>query len=117
MKETGTLVDALAGQARTTAGIRYLQSGDRQSRISYAELMQRASGLLARLQRRGLKPGDPVQLHVFVDRGVLEVYCNGVAVTHRCFAPADLTETLVFSEGGEAALAGLEAWKMKPLWE
>ena len=34
---------------------------------------------------------------MFVDRGVLEVYCNGVAVTHKCFAPADRIEVFAFS--------------------
>ena len=32
------------------------------------------------------KPGEEVTLRVFVDRGVLEVYSNGGAVTHKCFA-------------------------------
>ena len=54
---------------------------------------------------------------MFVDRGVLEVYCNGVAVTHKCFAPADRIEVFAFSDGGEAKLDGIEAWKMKPMWE
>jgi hypothetical protein len=48
---------------------------------------------------------------------VLEVYCNGVAVTHKCFAPADRIEVFAFSDGGEAGLTGLEGWKMKSMWE
>ena len=64
-----------------------------------------------------LKAGEPVELRVFVDRGVLEVYCNGVAVTHKCFAPADRIEVFAFSEGGDATLTNLEAWKMTSMWE
>lgn len=64
-----------------------------------------------------LKRDDPAVLHIFVDRGVLEIYCDGVAVTHKCFAPADRIEVFAFSEGGEATMIGLDAWKMKAMWE
>jgi sucrose-6-phosphate hydrolase SacC (GH32 family) len=74
-------------------------------------------GIEGRANTHFLKKDDPVELRVFVDRGVLEVYCNGVAVTHKCFAPADRIEVFAFSEGGEAKLYGIEAWKMKPMWE
>jgi sucrose-6-phosphate hydrolase SacC (GH32 family) len=74
-------------------------------------------GIEGRAHTHFLKKGDPVELRVFVDRGVLEVYCNGVAVTHKCFASADRIEVSAFSDGGEAKLDGIEAWKMKPMWE
>jgi beta-fructofuranosidase len=74
-------------------------------------------GIEGRVNAHFLKKNDPVELRVFVDRGVLEVYCNGVAVTHKCFAPADRIEVLAFSDGGEAGLMGLEGWKMKSMWE
>jgi sucrose-6-phosphate hydrolase SacC (GH32 family) len=74
-------------------------------------------GIEVRANTHFLKKGDPVELRVFVDRGVLEVYCNGVAVTHKCFSPADRIEIFAFSEGGEAVLTTLEGWKMKSMWE
>jgi sucrose-6-phosphate hydrolase SacC (GH32 family) len=74
-------------------------------------------GIESRANTHFLKAGEPVELRVFVDRGVLEVYCNGVAVTHKCFAAADRIEVFAFSEGGEAKLTALEAWKMKSMWE
>lgn len=74
-------------------------------------------GIEQRASTHFLKQGDPVNLHVFVDRGVLEVYCDGVAVTHKCFAPAAKIEVFAFSEGGDATLNSLEAWKMKSMWE
>ncbi|MBT7067216.1 MAG: glycoside hydrolase family 32 protein, partial [Verrucomicrobia bacterium] len=64
-----------------------------------------------------LKRDDPVVLHIFVDRGVLEVYCDGVAVTHKCFASEDNISVFAFAEGGDATLTDLEAWKMKSMWE
>ncbi len=63
------------------------------------------------------KPGEEVTLRVFVDRGVLEVYCNGGAVTHKCFAKADCVEVFAFGEGGSCTLKSLEGWKMKSMWD
>jgi len=74
-------------------------------------------GIERRAQTHFLAENDQVRLRVFVDRGVLEVYCDGVAVTHKCFAPPDRIEVFAFSEGGEAKLAGIEAWKLKSIWE
>jgi len=58
------LADALREQSTGEAYIRFLQSGDRESLVSYADLMTRASGLLGRFQQQGLQPGDPVILFV-----------------------------------------------------
>jgi len=74
-------------------------------------------GIEGRANTHFLKQDDSVDLHVFVDRGILEVYCNGVAVTHKCYAPSDRIEVFAFSEGGDATLTGLEAWKMKSMWQ
>jgi sucrose-6-phosphate hydrolase SacC (GH32 family) len=74
-------------------------------------------GIDGRANTHFLKWDDSVKLRVFVDRGVLEVYCDGVAVTHKCFAPADRVEVWAFSAGGEATLSGLEAWQMRSMWE
>ena len=74
-------------------------------------------GIGGRANAHFLKGGDPVALRVFVDHGILEVYCDGVAVTHKSFASADQVEVFAFSEGGEATLTALEAWQMKSMWE
>ncbi|MBW2559169.1 MAG: GH32 C-terminal domain-containing protein, partial [Deltaproteobacteria bacterium] len=47
-----------------------------------------------------LKKNEVAELHIFVDRGVLEVYCNGAAVTHKCFASADTISVFAFGEKG-----------------
>ena len=64
-----------------------------------------------------LNAGDSVELNIFVDRGILEVYCNGVAVTHKCFAPADQVEVFAYCEGSDAELEKLNAWKMNSMWD
>lgn len=66
--------------------------------------------------RHYLKKRTQVALHIFVDRGVIESYCDGEAVTHKCFAPRDSTSVFAFSEGGDATLVEIEVWKMKSMW-
>ena len=58
------LADVLLEPGGAQRGIRYLQSGDRETLISYDGLLSRARGLLGRLQRQGLQAGDPVILFV-----------------------------------------------------
>ena len=60
----GVLADVLLELDGAERGIRYLQSGDRETLISYAGLLSRAKGLLARFQQQGLQAGDPVILFV-----------------------------------------------------
>ncbi len=64
MSAVKVLADALLALAGSPRGIRYLQSGNHETLISYAELLSRARGLLGRFQRLGLGPGDSVILFV-----------------------------------------------------
>lgn len=59
-----TLAGVLDGLSASTASIRYLYAGGGQQLVSYAELFERARGLLGRLQQQGLRPGDPLVLFV-----------------------------------------------------
>jgi sucrose-6-phosphate hydrolase SacC (GH32 family) len=73
-------------------------------------------GIEGRRNTNFLKKGDPAVLQIFVDRGILEVYCNGVVVTHACFAPAGSVSVFAFSAGGDATMTRLEAWKMESIY-
>lgn len=59
-----TLPDMLRAAAGSDAGITYLRSGDRTSRLAYSALLERAAGLLGQFQSRGLKTGDVLVLYV-----------------------------------------------------
>ena len=63
MPEAGaqTLPGLLRAAAGGPGGIRFLRAGGA-TQISYAALLSRATGLLARLQARGARPGDAVVL-------------------------------------------------------
>jgi acyl-CoA synthetase (AMP-forming)/AMP-acid ligase II/acyl carrier protein len=64
MSAAKVLADVLLELDGTERGIRYLQSGDRETLISYTGLLSRAKGLLGRLQQQGLQAGDAVILFV-----------------------------------------------------
>jgi acyl-CoA synthetase (AMP-forming)/AMP-acid ligase II/acyl carrier protein len=59
-----TLADLLDGLSASTATIRYLRSDGGEQVVPYAELFERARGLLGQLQRHGLRCGDPLVLFV-----------------------------------------------------
>ena len=61
---TDTLADLLTTAAGTDAGLQYLCENATETRLGYAELLQRASGLLALFQSRGARAGDAVILCV-----------------------------------------------------
>jgi len=68
-------------------------------------------------QQSYVKSGNPVTLHIFLDRSIVEVYVNGAAQTARTFPEAGSLGIEVFSEGGKAELKTLDVWEMKSMWE
>jgi beta-fructofuranosidase len=63
-----------------------------------------------------LKAGEPLALRVFVDKSVVEVFANGRQAVMRRIYPsrADSVGVTLFSRGGPANVATLEAWEMSP---
>ena len=59
-----------------------------------------------------------LKLHVFVDKGVLDVFVNDgrAAETRLAFPAPDDLGVAVFSEGGMVRVRSLQAWKMKSIW-
>ncbi|MEN4042631.1 MAG: glycoside hydrolase family 32 protein, partial [Anaerolineaceae bacterium] len=86
-------------------------------RRSHASLDSRAN----RDDRGGeleLEPGEDLELRIFIDHSVIEVFANGrAALTGRVYpVRKDSTGIQVFSKGGNGSLAGLNAWRMLPVW-
>lgn len=69
-----------------------------------------------RPQHSYLKHGQDVEMHIFLDRSIIEVYVNGSAQTARTFPAPDALGLEIFSEGGEAKLKKLDVWKMGSMW-
>jgi beta-fructofuranosidase len=63
-----------------------------------------------------LPPGEPLQLRIFVDKSVVEVFANGRQAVMRRIYPSrtDSVGVAVFSQGGPARVTALEAWEMMP---
>jgi len=63
-----------------------------------------------------LKATEPLQLRVFVDKSVVEVFANGRQAVMRRIYPsrAESTGVRLFSTGGPARVTLLNAWEMMP---
>ncbi len=62
--------------------------------------------------------GEPLELRVFVDRSVVEVFANSRHYLSKRIYPArpDSLGLQVFAVGGRATLLSLEVWHMEPIW-
>ena len=63
-----------------------------------------------------LTPGETLKLRVFVDRSVVEVFANSRQAVMRRIYPSrdDSTGVAIFSNGGPASVATLQAWDLMP---
>jgi sucrose-6-phosphate hydrolase SacC (GH32 family) len=67
-------------------------------------------------QVSGLPVGAPVEMRIFLDRSIVEVFVNGAACTARTFPNADALGMEVFSEPGGPQPVRLDVWEMKSMW-
>ena len=65
-----------------------------------------------------LAADERLQLHVFVDRSIIEVFFNGgKAMTWRWFPTnPDRLEAFCFSHDGQTELESIKGWKLKGTW-
>jgi beta-fructofuranosidase len=63
-----------------------------------------------------LKPGELLNLRIFLDRSIMEVYVNKrLCVTQRIYPSREDSQGLVlFAEGGDIEISEFNAWKMHP---
>ena len=64
-----------------------------------------------------LAEGEVLDLRVFIDPSVIEVFANGrQSLTQRVYPTrADSTEVRLFASGGAALATVVEAWEMEPV--
>ena len=114
---------------RIALALRRSPGGEEETRLVY----DRAAGTLTldrghasrspEVRRDGLAgplplaAGEPLHLHVFLDRSVVEVYANDTfCLTGRIYPTRDDSLGVrLLAEGGEARLVVFEAWEMGPL--
>ncbi|MCX6874358.1 MAG: GH32 C-terminal domain-containing protein [Verrucomicrobia bacterium] len=63
-----------------------------------------------------LAPNEPLQLRVFIDKSVIEVFANDRQAICRRVYPArkDSLGIVLFAEGGAAKFTSVKAWEMMP---
>ena len=61
---------------------------------------------------------EPLRLHVFLDRSVLEVFANErISITSRIYPTRpDSVGVALLAEGGQAQLDALDAWQLRSIW-
>lgn len=74
MSDASVLPDLLLRATATPCGVRFIQGGDRDTRLDYATLLQRACRLLGHWQRQGIRKGDAVVLFVRDNRAFLDAF-------------------------------------------
>lgn len=77
-----------------------------------AHLRAPETGILA------LKEGEPLELRIFIDRSVIEVFANGrqALVTRMYPERADSTGIQLFTRGAEAQVRSMDVWQMQDIW-
>ncbi|MBI5834311.1 MAG: glycoside hydrolase family 32 protein [Armatimonadetes bacterium] len=103
-------------------GFHYWNRGGRAGRDTVVSLETAMASGLADVQSRPpenapiyIPEGQPVRLHVFIDKSVVEVFINGrQCVAARVYpGRADSVGVALRAQGREAALRSLQAWAMK----
>ena len=66
-----------------------------------------------------IAPGEPVQLRIFVDRSVVEVFVNGrQCVAVRAYPDRrDSTGVSLTSRGQESVVLSLDCWQMRSIYD
>jgi beta-fructofuranosidase len=64
-----------------------------------------------------LAPGEPLKLHIFLDRSVVEIFANGRAcITSRIYpSRADSLGIKPFVQGGSVKLTAMDIWEMRSI--
>ena len=110
--------------------VRCSPDGAEQTQISYDRIGQRLSvdprrsSLSDRLDRElqagplKLASEEPLKLHIFLDRSVIEIFANGRAcLTSRIYpSRADSLGIDLFARGGNVKLRAMDIWEMASIW-
>jgi sucrose-6-phosphate hydrolase SacC (GH32 family) len=63
-----------------------------------------------------LNRGEPVKMHIFLDKSIMEVFVNGHALSQRLFPNPKSVGLDLFAEGGQVRVESIDVWQMKSIW-
>jgi beta-fructofuranosidase len=71
-----------------------------------------------RAGKLNLKTGELLELHIFVDRSIIEIIANEkFCITQRVYPTKPDSKGVGFSlKGGNAIVKSIQAWQMSPVW-
>jgi acyl-CoA synthetase (AMP-forming)/AMP-acid ligase II/aryl carrier-like protein len=78
MTKAGTLAELLINSRGFKRSINYLESETSERSVSYAELYERAVGILFHLQKLGAKPGDKIIIYLANNEQFLDGFWAGI---------------------------------------
>jgi beta-fructofuranosidase len=62
-----------------------------------------------------LKPGEPMNFRIFIDKSIVEVFINDrQAIARRIYPTLEGTGIKLFSEGGDIDVESVKSWEMMP---
>ncbi|MEZ4712447.1 MAG: GH32 C-terminal domain-containing protein [Caldilineaceae bacterium] len=73
-------------------------------------------GIRLERQHAYLRPGEPVTMHIFLDRSIVEVFVSGSAYTARAFPPSDAFGIELCAASDFVTLTRLDIWELKSIW-
>jgi beta-fructofuranosidase len=65
-----------------------------------------------------LEPANrkPLNMRIFLDRSIIEVFVNGRALTARTFPPRDALGVKLYYEGGEPGVRQIDVYTLRSVW-
>lgn len=111
--EVQLLLQQQAGQLRLR--VRCSDDGERAAEITYDGAMLNVLGTEIPFV---LNEDEPLKLHLFLDKSVLELFVNGgrVAVTRLVDAKANDLGIELAIDNGQVDVISLDIWSMRPIW-
>ena len=109
------IVARLRPDSAAAGGLRLVAPGPRSTEIKFDGRILDVAGTRVPLQ---LATGAPLELHLFLDRCVLEVFIAGGREFVTCVVnplPEDLAVE-VFAYGGRAVVESLNLWALRAIW-
>jgi sucrose-6-phosphate hydrolase SacC (GH32 family) len=95
---------------------------EKQKTVAYFDVASGEMGTTGLIHNGGhsgpacVAAGEPVRMHILLDRSVMEFFINGRAVTERMFPDASSLGVDVFAEGGEVKLRSIDLWELRSIW-
>lgn len=85
---------------------------------SKASLSPDVTGIVPQVAPFVLQPGEELDLRIFIDRSIAEVFANGrQCVTKRIYPTrTDSLGIQAFASGGESRITCIDAWDMESIW-